>query len=426
MLLGSQASMPFTAPVFGEGKAAAASSMRLIKAGVVLILLCAFVFQRFGINVGGYFLEFSLIAQYVMVTCVLFSGAFRFDTVSVMLLAITVVFAVLSYLMNADYASVSSLFLLLTVYFPYVLTLSPKIETEKLWRWTARTFTNVATFIALAGIIQFFAQTVVHQPWLFDFGYLMPPIIRQPEGYNTVYSMGTFIKSNGFFLREPSSLSGLMGLALVFEWTLFRRPVRLATYALALVVSYSGSGILILLIAFLFPLSYKTVLRYIFLGVVGGLILYFLGAALNLSVFVDRASELGSEQSSGYARFVAPFLTLIKLFASDPWTPLVGHGPGMISRVFIHYGAHDPTYAKLLFEYGALGGVSMLIFVAISCRRSPAPVRIKGMFFFTWLVNGGALMTTAGTTMIYIFLAMWPTVHLLTRSNGPLLKKVKP
>ncbi len=84
-------------------------------------------------------------------------------------------------------------------------------------------------------------------------------------------------------------------------------------------------------------------------------------------------------------------------------------------------GAHDPTYAKLLFEYGIFGATAVIALVALGCRRSPAPVRIKAMFFFFWLINGGSLLTTAATTMIYIFLAMWPAERSLPQSAKPLL-----
>ncbi len=411
-MLISQRPMPNELPSiqFGTSISLSNRSDSILKAGIVSVFLSDTVFSRFGINIGNsFFLDFSLIALYILLACILFSGYFRIDRRSAILYGASVCFGSISYLFNIGNSSISSLLLLFAVYFPFIITVPNKIPSETLWKWAAEAFSNIALFCAIAGIVQFFAQTVIHDKWLFDFRYLLPDIIRLESGFNTIIPMGTLFKSNGFFIREPSGFSELMAFALVFELALRRRGMRIMTYGLGLLLSYSGSGILIILIAFLFPLNYKSVFRYLFLSGAAGLILWLLGDALNLWFIVDRASEFNSEQSSAYARFIAPFRLLVDTLTTDPWNPFLGHGPGMISRTVLSYGFHDPTYVKLLFEYGACGAIVMIANVAFACTRSTAPVRIKAMFFFTWLIFGGGLLTTGGTTsLMYVFLAIWP------------------
>jgi len=76
-----------------------------------------------------------------------------------------------------------------------------------------------------------------------------------------VIAVGSHYKSNGFFFHEPSDFSFVMALGLVVEWVGQKRPLRLGCHALALLLTYSGTGLFALAIGLLFPLGLKTLLR---------------------------------------------------------------------------------------------------------------------------------------------------------------------
>jgi len=138
-------------------------------------------------------------------------------------------------------------------------------------------FSHVALLCALAGIAQFYAQFVFQAPWLFDFSRDLPWHLRGPSGYNTVIPVGELYKSNGFFLREPSHFSFLMALALLAELQMARRPLRLVTFGLALLLTYSGTGLLALSLGLMFPLGRRTLVQLLVLGVLGFVMFGLLG-----------------------------------------------------------------------------------------------------------------------------------------------------
>src|SRR5690606_28604443 len=159
-----------------------------------------------------------------------------------------------------------------------------------------RAFGNIALLCALAGIAQFFAQFIIDTPWLFDFSHYLPEAVRNVGTYNTQIPVGDLYKSNGFFLREPSAFSFLMALAAIVELNTERRWQRVVLFVFALLLTYSGTGLLALGLGLMFPLGFKTIARLIVLGLGGMLLIALLGDVLNLSFTVSRIQEFGSER----------------------------------------------------------------------------------------------------------------------------------
>jgi hypothetical protein len=301
-------------------------------------------------------------------------------------------------------------------YAPFVLTLAPGAVDVRLWRSTARLFASFAVLIAAAGIAQFFAQFVLRAEWLFDYTPLIPEALRASGHWNTVNPVsnwvqadGYWIKSNGFFLREASMFSLLLALGIVCELALGARRWALAVLAAGLMLSYSGSGLLCLAVAMAFPLGRRTLLRILGLAAGAALLALVLGDALNLSYTVNRLAEFGSERSSAYCRFIHPAIAVASALDTDAWSALLGHGPGSMTRA----GAtcvvlHQPTYGKLLFEYGLLGALAFGALILQALNRSAAPLRIRVALGVSWLFIGGNLVNSEVLTMIFLLCAMWP------------------
>jgi hypothetical protein len=294
------------------------------------------------------------------------------------------------------------------LYAPLMLSLRRDAVQPELWRWTMRLYVYFALFIAVAGIAQFFAQFVFQPVWLFDYRGMIPEALRASGGWNTVYTVTGWTKSNGFFLREPSLFSIAMAFALLCELSLWRRKWVMAVLAFALVLSYSGSGLLGLAVAMLFPLGRGMVLRLLVCAVLAALAIVLLGDTLNLSYTLNRVGEINSERSSAYCRFVYPGAATILQLNSEPWTMLLGHGPGSMERM----GAtcedlHSTAYAKLLFEYGVLGVLALGVLMLGVLNRSGAPIRIRVAAGLTWLLLGG-LFNSDVMLFIYFLSAIWP------------------
>ena len=355
---------------------------RRVKRAIVGAILCCSVFSNIGININGYILELSLIAQYVLSLAMLSSFTGGLDTTNGVIVAVAIPLATLSLFANHALASPSSLLLLFALYLPYVVILVPAVNANDTWRWAMEKFSAIALFCATIGIVQFFAQRSISAPWLFNFAASLPQPFAAPKDYNTVYSTGSFIKSNGFFFREPSSFSQFMALAIVGEWVTHKRKLRLALFGLAMLLSYSGTGILVLALASLFPISRRTVMRLVLLCTVAAAVLLVLGDTLHLWFLVKRVGEFGSEGSSARDRFIAPIHLLLDTSFATWWAPFIGQGPGTISRIHENYEFHDPTWAKLFFEYGAAGTILFVTLMLRSIRRFAAPAEVKAALLF--------------------------------------------
>ncbi len=363
-----------------------------ITRGAWFVLLIAItVLQRFGLNFGSYSLNAGLPAVYGLLVVAAFSGVLAVSRARLVLFAICGSLALLSTLANETVASGSSLLLLLAIYLPFVFVLSPRTDLTR--ERVTRAFSDLALVCAIAGIAQFYAQFVVHADWLFDFTRFVPVALRGPQGFNTAIPIGVLYKSNGFFFREPSGFSFMMALALMVECLARRRAWRVGCFALALLLSYSGTGLLALIVGTLLPPKRNTLARAALALGAAGLLFWLLGDALNLSFTLNRIGEFDSERSSGYIRYIAPLRLLADGVRADPASLWLGHGPGTIFHAQTGYEFHDPTWAKLIFEYGVVGFVASVSLFASTLFAPKAPARIRIMLFAAWLVMGGHLLS---------------------------------
>jgi hypothetical protein len=379
---------------------------------IISLFLAVTVFSRFGINLGTYPLSFSLFIAYGLVVVALISGNLAISPNRLLVYFVCVAVGIVSLVVNtslssADRSSATSLLLLTVIYLPLVFVFWPTADQEQELRWTMRLFSNIALFCGVAGIAQFFAQFVIHADWLFDFTPYIPQALQQGGIYNTVIPVGSLYKSNGFFFREPSGASFVMALALLVEASFFHRPFRMATFALALVLTYSGTGLLALMIGFLFSVRPQTVGRLALLAGIGGLAAWATSDVLNLSFTLNRIDEFSEERSSGYIRYVAPMRLVNDILFDYPWSFWVGFGPGVISRLSQSaFAFHDPTWAKLLVEYGVLGFTAFLALMAACIHRRTLPLQLQAVLFFSWLVMGGHLLTPDSVYLVAVLAGM--------------------
>jgi hypothetical protein len=373
------------------------------------VFLCVTVLDRFGITAGTNAVDAALIGLYLLLAVGLLFDCFVLSAARLQIYLAVVAVGVASTLLNRSTSggalSVASLLLMLVIYAPYVFSLRPGLEDSTA---PARQFLSFAVVVALAGILQFGLQFVIHSAWLFDYTPLIPKVLRSTTGFNTVYSTGRFIKSNGFFLREPSGFSFMMALAIILEWSLERRAWRLALFGTGLLLSYAGTGFLALGIALLVPFNRRAVLRLLAAACFVGVVVLVLGEALNLTFMTDRVHEFWSPRSSGYQRYIAPIHLVFDTIDETDWTPFLGHGPGVIKSYWVAYLSHDPTWAKLLFEYGIAGFLAVCALCISALRNVAVPLRWRVVLFAAWLVMGGNLLSAAENALLLALLAFVP------------------
>lgn len=373
---------------------------------VAVVLFAVIVLQRFGLNLGSFSLSPALPAIYALLVVALLQRVLTVSVFRLVVYALCMAVALASMLLNEARTSYTSLLLIATMYLPFVFAISGDSLVNQ--RRAVDIFLGICTWCAVAGIVQFFVQFIVCPPWLFDFTSYLPTTLRGPTGFNTVIPVGSHFKSNGFVFREPSGFSFVMALALMLEYLSRRRVRQLVCFALALLLTYSGTGLLALVIGVLMPPSRRTATRALLLVALGALLFVVLDPFLNLSFTLGRLGEFNSERSSAYLRYIGPARMLGDTFLSDAWTPWLGHGPGTITRLRLNYEFHDPTWAKLLYEYGVVGFVLFSSLFVLTLRRSAMPLPSRIVLFFAWMVMGGHLLSPEQNFLTFTLVGLLP------------------
>ncbi|MEZ5659032.1 MAG: hypothetical protein R3E83_11035 [Burkholderiaceae bacterium] len=303
--------------------------------------------------------------------------------------------------------SAPSLLMMATLYACYVVGMPAGAFDQQR---ALRLFLNVTSVIAIAGILQFFAQFVIGPQLAFPVDYLLPDRLLV-DGYMNlnVLSYGSSThKANGVFLLEASFFSQLLAMAVLAELVSHNRLHRLAIYAMGMMVAYSGTGILILLATL--PVLALTQRRgdMVLLGVIGLLTAIVLYEPLNLELFVKRATEFKSTQSSGFERFVGAAYFFDQFLWTDTARSLFGVGAGMMKAFEgrAHLPVHESALTKIIFEYGLIGALLNIGFLFFCLARTHAPPVLKlgvaVMFFMAGIY-------TPSSHGIALSLMFWPS-----------------
>jgi hypothetical protein len=172
-----------------------------------------------------------------------------------------------------------------------------------------------------------------------------------------------------------------------------------------------------------------------------GTLVGLMGDSVDLGPTLDRVHEFNTAGTSGFARFVAPFLVVwegisvdswavIVGHAPDAWSTLLGYGPGTLARSIARnvgsYEINDPTWAKLTFEYGLLGLACFTALVLRAINQSHIPIAIRAALFSTWLIMGGYLLTPQVTAQLYVLAALWPVSAPQRQESGYGARAVPP
>ncbi len=391
----------------------APSQQRVLRAALVVLLLSVTVLERFGLTAGAVSVSAAMLAIYPFLAVAGVAGALTLSLERTLLYGACLLVALSSTLVNESNASLTSLLLIAAMYLPFVFVLREGSLAARDAGWIFEKFLDLTALCALIGVAQFGAQLVIHADWLFDFTRYIPTPLRASGLFNTVIPIGSLNKSNGFFFREPSGFSYLMALGLVAECVARKRPQRVACLGLALLLTYSGTGILAVLLATLHPFGAKTVLRMSLIACACGLVFWLFGDALNLSFTLGRVGEFNAESSSGYIRYIAPMRLISETFDQSAFTFWLGHGPGTILRMRRSYEFHDPTWAKLLFEYGALGFAAFVALFLTALRRPGVPLQLRAGLFWGWLIMGGHLLSPEHNFLTLVLVGLTPFGSLI-------------
>ncbi len=258
-------------------------------------------------------------------------------------------------------------------------------------------------------------QVLVQFAGIWSYTDLLRSVVPQNllfQGYNTSYPIeygSPVIKANAFVFVEPSVFSQFLALALLSVLSRGKEYWRVAVFAVALVCTVTGTGIMVLG----FGLMVLAVRRGGLWAVRAAVVLAVAGVAALLSpvgpILLSRTGEAGQTNSSGSLRFVQPYEYLLSRWSSDPWSILTGLGPGQADRIsdaiFAETGL-PISFAgavKMVLEYGVPASVLAGVFLYVAVvRRSPAPTVALAAIFLNAVTSSSFL----AANIFYVLLPM--------------------
>jgi hypothetical protein len=266
-------------------------------------------------------------------------------------------------------------------------------------------------FFAIVAIVEWLAQIV---GWKHE--DLLAKVVPQSllyQDFNTNYPIhygSTVLKSNAFIFDEPSFCSQFLALGLLGQLVIKVRWWKIALFALGIVATVSGTGIIVL-IAGVVAIAVSRGLKYtIATAIVVAIVIAVLPHTPAGSLFSARTGEATAQGSSGNLRFVEPYQRLYDQSLVKPFsTIIVGQGPGagdrQANRYFFATGLPliSPTIPKLIVEYGILGMLCFMGFflIAIGARAPSIPFAIA-LFVFFAVLQGALLLPLVPYTCLLV------------------------
>ncbi len=316
----------------------------------------------------------------------------------------------LTQILGAHSFSIASILLLIIIHSPYAFGLKSGSTLPGL---QFLYFQRIMVVIALAGIVQYLAQFIIGGSAAFFLDTMpMQNIIMQ--GYNPVIPLSygsTIFKSNGFFMQEPSNFSQLLAVAIIVEIVYFKNWKRIILFVGALALTFSGTGLIILFA--LVPIYLAQHRKFIILGILllGVITAPIWAPIVGIEKTVNRAGEVTDTRSSGYARFASIIPTLNTYIIPQMNTFLFGLGAGSIIDTFssttADYERHNPSWGKLVFEYGIIGSVAYFIFIIFAfCKGSGTPY-VKVALLIQLMLLGEYILPPVLHSLI-LALLIWP------------------
>lgn len=296
------------------------------------------------------------------------------------------------FLLTNPMISVNSWGLLVAVWLPMVFRFRTRTGQAyyAAMRGVARAGGGISTLAVLFIALQQFGI-----PYRDLLAEVLPRSLIVP-GFVTTYPIfwgSSIFKANAWFALEASFLSFMLGLAMVAALISRRHPALVVWIGLGILCTTAGSGIVIVLLYVLVSVvrgDGRHLLRYLLFGIP----VLLIGTATALGdAILSRVGEAGQARSSTSLRAIEPYLHLVPRWFSDVSLALVGGGPGSSQRVIDDLGILGllvPTPAKMLYDYGLIGGVLLLAMILLAYRGSPAPALAFALAVSMMLLQGSA------------------------------------
>ena len=318
-------------------------------------------------------------------------------------------------LVASPYVSFNSWALWMVIWLPLVVRLRDRSRVQYLR--TLRAIAHACLGLAVLSIafivsqllgIRYYdwlANVVPHNLLVHDY------VITYPIAYGS-----QIYKSNGWVALEPSFMSFMIAVGLVSALVTRMSVVKVLVLLAGLLSTVAGSGMAIVAVY---------VVCLLVVGRIGNLRRYALPALLVVGGFTttvfgqavsERMLEFGEPRSSTSLRAIEPYVQLLPYWVSDPVSVVIGQGPGSsaeIVRGMAILGLLVPSTAKVLFDYGLVGGIGLIILMIYTYVRSPEPLFALSMAASMFVLQTASQPLVICSIMLFAFWSPAPTDDLV-------------
>jgi hypothetical protein len=377
--------------------------------GMVVIIAGIVFFQRLGIPAGAQgFIPICLLTSLLGLVIMGFGGALTLSRWRTELWALTVVALMISTSSQWHDWSGLSLWFLLAVYTPLVLVVEG-IDDES-FKTYLEPFQWFMIPVALLAVYQF-ATVDTFDPFE-RFGTWVI------TGYNThpPLSYGSsLLRSNGYFLLEPSFLSQYCAVAIVMELTFFHKTWRIPFYAAGMFASAGGTGLVVLgIFVVAYAWRYDKMPHLAALAALGLVTLWMFSDNAVVENMLGRTAEFTEPGSSAYGRFVAPFIQVGgQLVDVSGWATGIGPGASNGDRLLAAGWNSDDVGnlmapLKMAVEYGLVGAVPFTIFITRAFFDRPRSAVVSFAMFVCFIFMSTSLQHPPAVYLSYLISMMLP------------------
>ena len=389
-------------------------AVRRVAIALRLMVLSLVILQRFA--VPGLSTALCLPIVLAILVYLLRDGALVLDTLRTRLYLLALGACCSATLLSSAYFgddwSLKSLTLLIVLYIPFCFQLRPDLR--HLYRPLLEFFTKIMVVVAFVALAQSAAQLA---GWRYQDPLAVAPSQLLLQTYNTSYPVqygSPIMKANAVVFLEPSFCSQFLAIALLMQLLLGGHRWRLPLYAGALLATVSGTGLLLLGVG-LAVLSIRRgpafMARVLLLLTVTVAVI----ASTPLGeILASRSTEQVEVNSSGNARFVAPYALVATGLTRDTATLVIGRGPGIVSRTvgFEHFNeerieANYPVVPKLAAEYGLIAAVLFCGFITVALVYRTPSVTVSAAMLMLYFVLSGSLLQPQTVLAAYAFTSLF-------------------
>ena len=372
------------------------------------LILTSTLLQKFALPGTGNAISVGTLVMPAIIGIAWFKRQIIIDAASCFLFGVFIAVACFTTLTNTENGcSISALALVLCAQLPLT---TRRHNNSRGFDSALEFYCSVMVVLCGLGIIQFASQWALPQQLSFPLDHYLPSSIRI-DFYNSLNPLeygADKLKSNGVFFAEPSFFSQAAALAAIYELSSKKRVVRLILLLGGLFVSYSGTGMMLLVPFGLYHLCRGRSLVPLVACLGVGLVIIAFGSALRLDAITDRFDEFMVPGSSGYARFISIFDVIRKFQSPYVQTTLFGLGIGQVATYIatLPYEGFGPTWGKIFFEYGLVGSMLYAAFMWRLLYQAQSPLSYP--LLLVYLFMGGYVGDTAVLIPMLLFISWAP------------------